>query len=278
MTSLTIPDAATANAFISASYGKYTSCITGFGPVSIVASQTATTVDAAVAAASSAPSQVFGVLQILVGAAMLVYGYKLVRPINFVAGAYLGATLSLLLLNIFAPALANCPAIVAIGTLCGLGLGVLCALKRESAMLVLGLVSGEIVGDLFFKIFLAGVVPEYVAFGCIGFFAVLLGVLAGRVGDFAFKVACSFFGGYLIIANLLKLLFIPFVPTGASFLAFLSFKPELTAALTGAYTTTLVNPYVYGPTIVLLALTATGSYVQVKLLRRDEQQSGLIMK
>ena len=55
---------------------------------------------AVLGAASSFPSQVFSAGLVLLGGALLLYGYKLVRPVNFAAGAYLGGTLSLLLLKL----------------------------------------------------------------------------------------------------------------------------------------------------------------------------------
>ena len=93
-------------------------------------------------------------------------------------------------------------------------LGVLCGMKRSSMLVVLGVILGEIVGDNFYKLFLAAYVPEYIAFGCIGFFSVLLAVLMGHVGDFAVKVACAFFGAYMVTCNLVKLALIPYVPGG----------------------------------------------------------------
>ena len=76
---------------------------------------------------------------------------------------------------------------------------------------LLGLVAGEIVGDLFYKTFLASVFPDYVAFGCIGFFAVLLAAVAGNLGDFAWKLGCAFFGSYIALVSFIKLVSDPAV-------------------------------------------------------------------
>ena len=153
----------------------------------------------------SAPSQIVSALMLAAGVALLVWGYKLLRPVNFVTGAYLGGTISLLVLNIFTPALSNCPLIVACVCVAALFVGIVCACKRASMLVVLGITVGEIAGDLFFKTFLAALAPDYVAFGCIGFFAVLCGVFFGHAGDLAWKVGCAFLGGFLIVRNIIKL-------------------------------------------------------------------------
>jgi len=204
----------------------------------------------------------------------MLYGFRLVRPVNFVAGAYLGGTSSLILLQIFAPAFPNCYAIVAGATVCALVLGMVCYKKRTSVLVVLGIVLGEIVGDNFYKLFLASVFPEYVAFGCIGFFAVLLGVGAASFGDFFVKATTAFFGAYIVVCSILKLVVIPYVPKfGPQFVAFLSYKPALAKALTLSPEVTgplIASPYVYGPVALVLLLTAIGTQTQLKLLAKEE--------
>jgi len=219
-------------------------------------------------AAESWPSQIMSVVFLVLGVVLLLFGYKLVRPVNFLAGGYLGGTLSLLLLTIFAPTLANCGAIVGVATASGLLLAVLCSLKRETVLVVLGLVAGEIVGDVAYKTFLLPLgAPEYVAFFCIGFFAVLLGVVVGNLGDFAVKVVCAFFGAYLALTSSLKLV-APLVPGGSALLAFNAFKPTLSNALAKPTVDSLIgSPFVYGPALALVVLTAVGTFVQVKMLK-----------
>lgn len=271
-----IPDLATANAFVVGSYDKYTQCIVNFGLLqkvsSTVGDYSGPVTTAIVQFSQSLPAQVFSFFSIVVGVLLFIWGYKLVRPVNFVAGAYLGGVVSLVLLNIFAPALANCPVIFTTASACGLLLGVLCALRREAMMVVLGVVAGDIFGDIFYKVFLAGVFPEYVAFGCIGFFAVLLGVLANNVGDAAWRMGCAFFGSYLALTGVIKLVLVPYVPDGVQFEGFLAFQPDVSKviALGGEYRHTLLgSPYVYGPTLVLIALTAAGTTLQNSLLKKD---------
>ena len=282
-----MPDLQTANTFITGSYDKYTQCIVNFEllqTVTGVVSQYSEPATATISAtAASLPAQVLSASSLALGVVVLVWGYKLLRPINFLAGAYLGGTVALLLLSIFAPALASCPAIVLVATVCGLLLGVICAYKRASVIVVLGLVVGEIVGDIFYKTFLASFAPEYVAFGCIGFFAVLAGVLAGHAGDFAWKLGCAFLGADLAVNNFIKLVLVPYVPDGVKFEAFLAFRPDVTQAVQRAseYQGTLFgSPYVYGPVLVLILLTAVGTWLQQGLLTAAQKADNerLIMK
>ena len=284
--SLTIPDLSTSTTFVTSAVDGFGTCVASIStPIAsvttVVTDQTTAATSFITTAAASWPSQVFSVGMLLAGALLLLYGYKMVRPVNFVAGCYLGGTLSLLLLNIFAPTLTSCAAIVATGAASGLLLGFLCALKRASMLTLLGLVAGEILGDVAYKTFLLPLgAPEYAAFFCIGFFAVLLAVLVGQVGDFSVKLVCSFFGAYLVLTNSLKLA-APYVPSpyGDGLLAFNAFKPELSNALAkSTYTTLIGSPYVYGPAIALALLTALGTYIQVKSLKADESLESLIRK
>lgn len=285
---LEVPDLSTAHQFIVGAVDRYTTCFGDFDPLQHVAATVGSTsspyVSMVMAASASLPSQVMSVVSLVLGGALWVFGYKLVRPVNFCAGAYLGSTLSLLLLKILAPTLTSCAVIVPVGTASGLLLGVLCALKRSAVLVVLGIVTGEIIGDLFYKTFLSAVAPEYIAFGCIGFFSVLVGVLFGHVGDFAWKLGCAFFGAYMMIASTMKLVLIPFVPNGYKFEDFLTFQPDIrqAASQTGDYASTIFgSPYMYGPTLLLLALTVVGTSLQVKLLkmaRTASDQERLIAK
>ena len=277
MTLLEVPDLDHANKFISGSIDRFSQCFVSFELLKTT-SDFSTPVTVAIAStAASAPAQLMSGAALLVGVALLVFGYKLLRPVNFFAGTYLGGTFALLMLNIFAPALASCPIIVMATSASGLLLGVLCALKRTSVLVVLGLVVGEIIGDLFYKTMLARLAPEYVAFGCIGFFSVLTGVLAGNAGDFAWKVGCSFFGAYLVVANFLRLAVVPYAPDSVKFEGFLAFRPDVTQTIARAsqyQDTILGSPYVYGPVIVLLLLTVAGAELQSRLFKAELRAKG----
>ena len=127
-----MPDLQTANRFISGSYDKYTTCISSYEIVTTATSAVSTQAGAATGLVTqfvgSLPQQVMSGLTLAVGLVLMVYGYKLVRPVNFAAGAYLGWTASLILLTIFAPTLASCPAVLAVGTCSGLLVGLLLGL------------------------------------------------------------------------------------------------------------------------------------------------------
>jgi len=270
--SLDVPDLASSKAFFAGSVDRFSTCVSSFGPVTavsgVVTEKTGVVTGLVTSVTSSWPTQVFSAGIVVLGVMLMLYGFKMVRPVNFAAGAYAGSTTSLLLLNIFAPTLTNCGAIVGVGVACGLLVGLLCALKRGSVLAVLGLVAGEIIGDVVYKTFLLPLrVPEYGAFFCIGFFAVLCAVIVGQVGDFAVQVACAFFGAYMALTSGLKLaatLSPP--PYDAQLLAFGAFKPELSLALADDVDTITGSAFIYGPAIALLVLTAIGTYVQGNLL------------
>lgn len=285
--SVDVPDVDAANAFVTGAYERFSTCLTTFGAVSeAIESTKDLTVEGIHKGRDtflSFPAMVLNSTQLLIGVALCFYGFKLVRPVNFVAGAFLGSTTSLILLSIFAPALDACPPVVGIALASGLVLGLLCAAARTSMMVVLGLVAGEICGDLFYKTVLAGAgLPPFMAYASIGFWAVLLAVLFGYVGDFSWKLGCAFLGAYSIVVNAIKI-GMPYLPDGAKFAAFLAFKPEPTAFVDNAasYGQTIAgSPFVYGPTLALLVLTAVGTYTQVRLLRAanlEADRKSLIM-
>ena len=94
-------------------------------------------------------------------------------------------------------------------------------------------------------------------------------MLVANVGDFAVKLSCAFFGAYLSLISALKLV-APLCPPpyDSSLLAFLTFKPSLTAALSSSTLDSLTgSPFVYGPALALVLLTALGTYTQMRLLR-----------
>jgi len=276
---LEVPTLGAASTFVVGSLDTFSACVTSAPPVTAASAAVGDKALAAVAfvvdAAGAWPAQVFSAGLLLLGAALMLFGYKMVRPVNFAAGAYLGGTLSLLLLNIFQPSLDSCGVIVGIGAACGLLLGTLCALKRSSVLTVLGLVAGEILGDVVYKSFLApSGAPEYAAFFCIGFAAVLLGVLVAHVGDFMVKVSCAFFGAYMVVTNALKLA-APLTPEPSALLAFNAFKPQLSQALDKPTAASLGSPYILGPAVMLLLLTLLGTYVQVRLLKAAQTPSDM---
>ena len=69
---------------------------------------------------------------------------------------------------------------------------------------------------------------------------------------------------------------IPYVPGGVEFESFVDFQPDVTQAIAKAGTysgTVLGSPYIYGPTLVLIALTTAGTWLQVTLLKAAQRAS-----
>ena len=91
------------------------------------------------------------------------------------------------------------------------------------------------------------------------------------MGDFAWKLGCAFFGSYITISSFIKVAMLPLGFT--QFEAFIAFRPEpaTVIARAGEHAGTIFgSPFVYGPVLLLIASTAAGTWVQVKLLKREE--------
>ena len=104
-----------------------------------------------------------------------------------------------------------------------------------------------------------------------------LAVIVGQLGDAAVQVACAFFGAYLVVTSALKLAssWAP-APYGASLLAFGSFKPQLSLALSSTTVDTLLgSPYIYGPALALLLLTLLGAWSQARQLKAAQGASDM---
>ena len=109
------------------------------------------------------------------GALLLSVGFMLIRPINFAVGCYLGGSITLLLITLFAPVTTGCGIIVWFPVFAALGVGGLCAWKRGSMFAIIGLIIGEIAGRLVYNLTMRPLgLPEYLAFSCISFFSVVV--------------------------------------------------------------------------------------------------------
>ena len=82
-----MPDLATANAFVSGSYDKYSSCVASYDIITTttgaVSAQAGVATSYFVQIASSLPAAIFGTLTMIAGVVLMFYGFKLVRPVNF---------------------------------------------------------------------------------------------------------------------------------------------------------------------------------------------------
>jgi hypothetical protein len=76
------------------------------------------------------------------------------------------------------------------------------------------------------------------------------------------------------VVNFTKLVLVPYAPNGSQFLPFLSYKPELTQVLVAGQSMA-GSPYLYGPALAVLGLTAFGTWAQVSLLARAKKAEDL---
>jgi len=266
-------DAATS--VVSGAYGKFANCALTFDWIKMATKQVIGEEELLEASLASSitswhPS-IFTLLTMLLGVVLLLVGFMFVRPVNFGVGAYIGGSVSLLLLTLFAPATTGCATIVGVPVLIALLLGGICAWKRGSMFAVIGLVAGEVIGRLFFNLTLKGLgAPEYLAFSCIGFFAVVVACLMFYVGDLTWIVGCSVGGAYLLVSRTLQLTtyFRPDWGLGA----FVEFVwPDVTrlhdAYFMHRYAAYLVSaPAIYVPLGLVCVLALFGTWFQLKLL------------
>jgi len=215
---------------------------------------------------------VFSLLTMIGGLVLLTVGFMLVRPINFFVGAYIGGSISLLLLTLFAPATTTCLTIVGVPGGFALVIGALCAWKRGSMFALIGLVIGEIVGRLFYNLTLKQIgAPEYLAFSCIGFFAVVIACTMFYMGDLTWIFGCSLAGAYFLVSRTLQLALLPFFPE-AGFDRFVSFEwPDVTRLHDGFYMAhyaayLTADAVIYVPLALMLVLAFLGTWLQFKLL------------
>jgi len=235
-----------------------------------VSAQTEAVQSVVVPSLASWPPQVFFALAILTGALLLLAGFALIRPINFCVGCYIGGSLAILALTLFAPPDTECGIIIGVPLVSALLAGALFAWKRGSMFAVMGLIAGELVGRVFFHVTLARLhAPEYIAFACVGFFAVVLSCFFFYVGDGIWICACSFTGAYIAVANFLQLLVVPFFPN-LHLDHFIDLQwPEITKLSDAEYRGYMVRyftsePAIFVPLLVVCLLGAFGAYFQVK--------------
>jgi len=279
----TVPiDISSATAVVTGAYGKFARCALTYDFVSVVTyaiiGEEEELQASLVASMASWPPQLFGMLWLLVGAALLFVGFALIRPINFVTGTYISSSIVILLLTLFAPSTTTCGTIVWMPVVVGLSFGALCAWKRGSMFAVIGLIVGEIVGRLFYNLTLgAWGAPDYLAYSCIGFFSVVFSCMLFYVGDFTWTVACAVGGAFLVIQSLITLVVLPISPESA-LIHFVEFQwPDITELGNSYYNHEYLSYLtgdagVYMPWIITLILAGFGMQVQVKLLAQKKER------
>jgi len=276
--------------FVTSTYSRYATCGMTFGPINaLVTAVMGEEEDLSVALANAAntwPMPLTRTILLLIGVSMALYGFALVRPFNFAAGAYLGGTLTLLLLGVVAPPSTTCWVIVVLPLLAAIAAGVVCASKRSSLFAVFGLVAGEVIGRVFYNLLLAPVgLPELLAYSCIGFFAVLCSVGAYYVGDVVWIFATAFIGAHLGVSALLEMLVVPWAP-GFSVYLRISW-PDLSmihsAEYVGQYLSYLTGDLaLLFPFLLVCGLAVAGFYAQLKLIKTGKtkamKDAALVMK
>jgi len=143
----------------------------------------------------------------------------------------------------------------------------------------IGIVVGEVIGRLFYSLTLQPLgAPEYLAFSCIGFFAVVVACLLYHIGDPTWIVVCSIAGSYLLVASLLQLCIAPILPQ-MGVQRFAEFRwPDITE-LGSSYYNREYARYIAGdaaiwlPLLLVLGLAAYGYAKQQALLAKDKVQA-----
>jgi hypothetical protein len=213
--------------FNSTSLFKLVTCFAG--EVDMVADMADGALDQYVQATQSVPAQAFSIAGFIAAMLLLFLGIYLVRAVNFICGFYVGSSLAMFLLDLFAmgtPLMDECAVLLAIVSGSALLVGIICLMKRRSMYALIGLVAGEIVGKFVYHLVLEnsgyGTNTLYVS---IGFFAVVGAYAAKEVGDLAWMICTALMGAYFATTAFVELVIIPYVPDGANYAAFLAYRP-----------------------------------------------------
>merc|ERR1719238_1888494 len=144
----------------------------------------------------------------------------------------------------------DCVVLLAVVSGSALLLGIICLMKRRSMYALIGLVAGEIVGKFVYHLVLEnsgyGTNTLYVS---IGFFAIVGAYAVKEIGDLAWMICTALMGSYFATTALVELVVVPFVPDGASYGAFLAYRPTPTTSAAGdaAVDDVMHSKYVWAP-------------------------------
>lgn len=207
------------------------------------------------------------------GILLVLFGYTLARPASLAAGGYLGGTVALLMLGIFAPAIEGCATILSVAGMGALIFGLICTLNRSVLLAVLGLIAGELIGRLLYKTVLQDLgVPVSGGYFFLGFFALLAAVLATQVGCLFVTICTALLGSYLCVGVLTEMVLVPYVDQG--YLEFLVFSPlgMSLESMDRDIEQLSATHYLYVPLIAVLLLALFGSATQWRAQQRRRQQ------
>eukprot|EP00320_Phaeocystis_rex_P003349 CAMPEP_0119057876 /NCGR_PEP_ID=MMETSP1178-20130426/2266_1 /TAXON_ID=33656 /ORGANISM="unid sp, Strain CCMP2000" /LENGTH=283 /DNA_ID=CAMNT_0007038743 /DNA_START=53 /DNA_END=904 /DNA_ORIENTATION=- len=237
------------------------------GEVTIVQSLTDGALTQTLEAAQSVPWQAFSGLTLVLAVLLMFLGWYLVRAVNFCGGLYIGASVSVFLLSFAAgtPLMHNCHAMISVVVGSALLVAIICIIYRKSMYLVLGMISGEIIGKFFYHL-----TWESYGFGSntlymsIGFFAILGAYAVKEVGDLAWMICTALMGAYFATTALVELVVVRYVPDGYNYAAFLAYRPS--PDLSGLHKDVqnfVVSKYLWAPLGTMLLLTLIGLLTQL---------------
>lgn len=173
---------------------------------------------------ASLPALAFRGILLTSGLTLTLFGFALIRPVNFTFGAYLGGVVALSLLGQFTH---DPGCVMTVGVTLGgaLLLGALFALLRKSMYAVLGAVLGNGAGSFAFAALLGSGDEAWLPLGpearqdaryfVMGFCSVLGTLVTWHVGEGAWAFGTALLGAYLSVVALLELAVIPYVPNGS---------------------------------------------------------------
>jgi len=262
-----VVDTIVKGSFNTTSYYKLIACFAG--EVSEMEDMADGAVAEAIAMGQTTPWQAFSGATLALALALLFLGFYLVRIVNFVGGFYLGSSLSLFLITLFAaelPVMQDCK--VLLGTVAGSALlvAMVCVVKRKSMYVLLGLIAGEIIGKFVYQLALErsgyGTNTLYVS---IGFFAVVGAYAVKEIGDLAWMICTALMGAYFTVTSLTELVLIPYLPDGKDYAAFLSYRPSpIQMADVDVQVSTITgSQYLWAPIGAIALLTLIGLLTQL---------------
>lgn len=231
--------------------------------------------DATILATQSAPWQAFSGATLVFSMALLFLGFYLVRAVNFVGGFYLGSSLSLFLLTLFAtgtPLMEDCTMLLSIVAASAVLLAIICVVKRKSMYVLLGLIAGEIVGKFFYHLLLEhsgyGTNTLYVS---IGFFAIVGAYAVKEIGDLAWMICTALMGAYFATTAIVELVLIPYLPDGKEYGSFLAYRPSPVEVAVDAHShvsNVVASKYLWAPFGGMVLLTLIGLLTQLALYNK----------